>query len=126
MKKFYIDEVPFHGTEEEFIAVKEFKHYKHCAGEYRISSDGRYEYYKGDTSVRHRDNGPAIFDPVGIAFWSIKGVGVVTGIIEVWFNNGKISRKNGPAMIYDNKTEDWYSDGVCFTDLFPMNYWFKK
>jgi len=52
---------------------------------------------------------------------------------KFWYQNGKLHRKDGPAVEYVNGTKLWYKNGKCHRDDGPAkecvngeNHWYKN
>jgi hypothetical protein len=81
-------------------------------------------WYKEGTTIRHREDGPAIEYANGSKAWFINGkchkedgpaIEYVDGS-KVWCISGQTHREDGPAVEYADGTKEWYINGQEFTE----------
>lgn len=71
-------------------------------GPAEVWKDGSYVwYFHGE---KHRSDGPAEYRVTSFTGDEVKE----------WFFNGKQHRLDGPALIWGDKLQSWWIDGVCY------------
>ena len=70
--------------------------------------DGRTEWFCH--GMRHRDGGPAVTNPNGLTDT------LHSTAKEEWYKYDKYHREGGPAVTTQDGTQEWYLDGVKYTE----------
>jgi hypothetical protein len=87
-------------------------------------SHGCTSWYKEDTNILHRENGPAVEWDSGSKSWYLNGqLHRVDGpAIEYadgekwWYVNGEKHRENGPAIEFVDGVKRWYLNGKQYSE----------
>jgi len=87
---------------------------------YFIENEGTIAWYKENTTIFHREDGPAIEYFNGRKEWwqngkrhRENGPAIETPAeTKFWYQNGKLHRLDGPAVEEINGTKWWYQNGV--------------
>ena len=60
------------------------------------NQNGTREWFLDGTTIRHRENAPAIESDNGLG---------------IWYINGKLHRLDGPAVEYEEGSKEWFVNG---------------
>jgi len=85
-----------------------------------VNDDNCVFWYKFNTNILHREDGPAIETPYGSKFWYQNGklhrvdgpAAEYSDGSKEWYLNGKRHRINEPAVELVNGTKEWYQNGL--------------
>ena len=95
--------------------------------------EDRIQWYKENTSIFHREDGPAIECTNGNKYWYQNGkrhredgpaIEWPDGSKE-WWQNGLRHRLDGPAVEYANGSKQWYQYGKLHRTDGPAITWFN-
>lgn len=97
----------------------------------RTDKNGNKRYYNKNKEL-HREGGPAIEINKKVKKIYVQGYrGIIEKPLEVWCENGKIHREDGPAVITKEK-EEWFLNGIRHRLNGPAikfnngsEYWYK-
>ena len=89
-----------------------------------IDSEGTIRWYKPNSNISHRTDGPAVEYTDGSKEWWIDGKYHRTDGpamewadgSKFWYIDGKYHRTDGPAVEYANGDKEWYIDGKYLTE----------
>ena len=94
-----------------------------------VDGSGKVAYLKSVDSytIYHRDDGPAIIDPLNsLEEWYFMGLvhredgpAIISKEHKVWYNFGKLHRIDGPAIVDKDGEEYWFITG----DQYTFNEW---
>lgn len=77
-------------------------------------------WYKHDTHILHREDGPAIEKKNGAKYWYLNGElhredgpAIISDLgAKYWYKHDKRHREDGPAVEYPSGGQEWWVNGV--------------
>lgn len=107
------------------------KYVDHLPYDYHRDMNGTEKYFKKNTRVLHRTNGPALVRPNGVQEWHYEGKRHrINGPARIdeegnqhWYYNGERHRDGAPAVVYTDGSEEWYFGDVLHRADGPAIYY---
>jgi len=95
-------------------------------GPAKIWKNGSHGWYQN--GVIHREDGPAHISPGSRKAWiqnglyhRLDGPAIIyktgSGTYEQWFKNGELHRIDGPAVVGDDRTPEYYLNGIKYNKI---------